>query len=363
MATIPAFVLPLHFLAILATGWLVSMGLLWFIMDLRHYGKEGFDFRKCRKNNIPYFIDVDIGSGSAVGYAAEKTKKGAGRIFHKSEAGAKIDPSISMGNDEPIRLPRGLEIQLHGTLDAWPTSLRNAAGIAKIKEIRRLPEYSPLDAIPDKELIELLDTPDDHLSHDVKLFIERYKIPNPEADPEHVKAVNAKLDAILRNPAHRVVNWLRRDDLATMLLAEEADVDPLLELMIMKYWKGTATETPPEFSIAVHEKLAELRQDPIVSTIVSPIIPTEQMLELINGLKAASTHAIIDPKFCAFRSALKDNPNAFKTTDVTTLENILRQMMIEDLLNKIQWMQWGMIIVAIIVAGAVSSAIVVSVIK
>lgn len=363
MAAIPTFVLPLHFLAILATGWLVSIGLLWFIMDLRHYGKEGFDFRKCRKNNIPYFLDVDIGSGAAIGYAAEKTKKGSGRIFHKSEAGAKIDPSISMGNDEPIRLPRGLEIQLHGTLDGWPTSLRNAAGIAKIKEIRQKPQYNPISSIPDKELIEILDTPDDHLPHDLKLFIERYKIPNPDADPEQVRAVNAKLDTILKTPVHRVINWLRRDDLATMLLAEEAEVQPLLELMIMKYWKGVSQEIPPEFPIAVQEKLTELRQDPIISTIVSPIIPPERMLELINELKTEAIHTLIDPKFGAFRSALKDNPNAFKTTDITTLENILRQMFVEDFLNKINWMQWGAIIIGIIVAGGVTTAIVVSVIK
>ena len=229
---IPSFTLPLHILAVVAGGWIVTIILVWFIMDLRYYGKEGFDFRRCRKKSVPYNIDVDIGSGNAIGYPAETKRKGAGRIYHKSEAGAKIDPAISMGNDEPIRFPRGLDLQIHGTLDAWPTSLRNAAGIQKIKEIRRKPNYQPLDPIPDKELLEILDTPDDHLPHDLKLFIERYKIPNPDITKEQLRAIDEKLDEILKNPAHRIVNWMRRDDLAAILETDDIDVPLLLSQII-----------------------------------------------------------------------------------------------------------------------------------
>jgi len=357
---IPSFTLPLHILATIAGGWIATIILVWFIMDLRHYGKEGFDFRKCRKDNIPYIIDCDIGSGNAIGYPAEKKKKGAGRIYHKSEAGAKIDPAISMGNDEPIRFPRGLDIQIHGTLDAWPTSLRNAAGIQKIKEIRRKPVFQPLDPIPDKELIEILDTPDDHLSHDLKLFIERYKIANPDISQDQLRVIDKKLDEILKNPAHRLVSWMRRDDLATMLQADDIDVPPLLLQMITKYSPGDTV--PEKFPEMVLQKLDELKQDPDLSNMASPIINPARMFEIVNSLKSEATRTAIDPKFGAFRSALKDNPNAFKTTDITTLENILRQMFVEDLLNKINFMQWGIIAIGIIVAGAVSSAIVVSVI-
>jgi hypothetical protein len=358
---IPAFTLPIHIILAIAAGWVATLILVWFIMDLRHYGKEGFDFRKCRKDNIPYIIDVDIGSGNAVGYAAEKKKKGAGRIYHKSEAGAKIDPAISMGNDEPIRFPRGLDMQIYGTLDAWPTSLRNAAGIQKIKEIRAKPKYYPLERIPDKELMEILDTPDDHLPHDAKLFIEKYKIPNPDVTQEQVEAVNRKLDGILKDPAQRLVNWMRRDDLSAVLQADVLDIPPLIAQMIAKY--GGGEEVPETFPGMVVQALEELKKDPDLATMVSPIISPHQMLDIINALKSEAARAPIDPKFGAFRAALKDAPNAFKTTDVTTLENILRQMFVEDLLSKINWMQWGIIAIGIIVAGAVSSAIVVSVIK
>jgi len=359
---IPTFPIPLHILAAIGAGWVATVVLIWFIMDLRYYGKEGFDFRKCRKKNIPYFIDVDIGSGNAMGYPAETTKKGAGRIFHKSEAGAKIDPAISMGQDEPFRFARGLDIQIHGTLDGWPTSIRNAAGIEKIKEIRRKPRYQPLHRIPDKELLEILDTPDDHLAHDVKLFIEKYKIPNPDIPPEEIQAIDAKLEAILRDPAHRLVNWMRKDDLTAMLLTHEADAPLLLSQMLGKYF-AESEKIPDKFPGLVLNELGSLKQDPALANMQSPIIATAKMLEFINALKSEAISTVIDPKFSAFRSALKDNPNSFRTTDITTLENILRQMFVEDLLSKINFMQWGIIAIGIIVAGAVSSAIVVSVIK
>lgn len=359
---IPSLTLPLHILGAIAAGWIVTLILVWFLLDLRFYGKEGFDFRKCRKDNIPYFLDIDVGSGNAVGYPAEtKGRKGVGRIFHKSEAGAKIDPAISMGNDEPIRLPKGLDIQIHGTLDAWPTSMKTAAGIAKIKEIRLKPAYSALSRIPDKELIEILDTPDDHLTHDLKLFIERYKIPNPDATEEQIQTVNKVVDGIMKDPAHQVVNWMKRDDLIAILTADLSDVPPMLDQLILRHL-GPDAEVPEAFPAAVMEDLAELKENPFLAGIVSPTISPERMLEIVNGLKAEATRAIIDPKFGAFRAALKDNPNAYKTTDVTTLENILKQMIYEDMARLLNWMQWGAIIVAILVAGGVTVAIIVSVV-
>lgn len=359
---LPSFTLPIHILLAIGAGWLAAIVLVWFIMDLRYYGKEGFDFRKCRKKSIPYFIDVDVGSGNAIGYPAETEKKGPGRIFHKSEAGAKIDPSISMGQDEPIRFPKGLDIQIHGTLDAWPTSVRNAAGIDKIKQIRRKPEYESLDRIPDKELIELLDTPDDHLPHDVKLFIERYKIPNPEISQEQLRAIDKKLDEILKDPEWNLVNWMRRDDLSILLEADMAEVSTLISQMIMKYYRGNIEEIPKEFPNLIFKQIEDLKKEPAFTGMKSPIISPSMMLDILNDMKEETARASIDPKFGAFRSALKDAPCSFRTTDITTLENILKQMFVEDILSKINFMQWGIIVIGIIGATAVASVIIVSVI-
>jgi hypothetical protein len=318
--------------------------------------------RRCRKKNIPYIIDVDIGSGKAEGYPGEKKKKGAGRILHKSESGAKIDPGISMGQDEPLHFPRGLDIQIYGTLDAWPTSVKTAAGIAKIKELRRKPEYAVLDPIPDKDLIELLNLPDEHLPHDVRIFIERYKIQNPEVTPEEIRAINERMNAIARDPMHRDINWMRRDDIFRLFQADEADLPEIINQTIAKY-NVSNEAVPPEVPLAIKAKVDELKQlDPFFAEIKSPEIDPIKMLELVNKLKDETAKTAIDPRITAYRSALRDNPNAYKTTDVSTLENILRQMFIEDLLSKLNWMQYGIIIMGIIGVSAVASVIVVSVI-
>jgi hypothetical protein len=174
--------------------------------------------------------------------------------------------------------------------------------------------------------------------------------------------VNAKLDAVLKDPKNRIVNWMRRDDLATLLIADEAEVMSLIELMVMKYYRGT-DQMPEEFPAAVQLKLDELRQDPIISEIVSPVIPPERMMELIGILKDRATKAVINPKFGALRAALKDNPNAFKTSDISMLESILRQMITEDLMKKFNLGMIAVAVVAMVIAGAVATAIVVSVVK
>lgn len=308
---IPTLTLPLHIIGAIAVGWLGLIVLAWFILDLRYYGKEGFDFRKCRKNNIPYIMNVDIGSGNATGYPAETNKKGPGRIFHKGDAGAKIDPSISMGNDEPLRLARGLDIHIYGTMDAWPTSVRNAAGITKIKEIRRAPKFRALDSIPDKEIMEILDTPDDHLPHDVKLFIEKYKIPNPDVNPDQIKSINQKLDEVMRNPAYRVINWMKREELAVILDADEENIPTMLYQLVIKYFPGNPDDEIKKFSQEALKSIDDLREDPVLATVVSPLIKPYQMLEVIAELKKVSTETPIDPKFGSYRSALKDAPNSF----------------------------------------------------
>ena len=359
---VPSFTLPLHILALLALGWFVTIILVWYLMDLRHYGREGFDMRKCRKKNIPYIIDVDVGSGKSEGYPAEKKKKGAGRILHKSEAGAKIDPGISMGQDEPLHFPRGLDIQIYGTLDAWPTSLKTAAGIHKIKEIRRKPEYAVFDPIPDKDLIELLNMPDEHLPHDVRIFIERYKIQNPDVTTEEIKEINDRMNVIAKDPAFRDINWMRRDDLFHLFQADEADLPVLISQTIDKY-NVSNEPVPPEVPVAVKARVDEIKQsDHFFAEIKSPEIDPIRFLELVNKLKDEAAKTAIDPRFTAYRSALKDNPNAYKTTDVSTLENILRQMFIEDLLSKLNWMQYGIIIMGIIGVSAVAATIVWSII-
>lgn len=358
---IPTFTLPLHIIAAFAVGWIAFLILLWFIMDLRYYAPEGFVFRKCRKDNIPCKIDVDVGSGDATAYAAEvDKKKGPGRIFHKGEAGAKIDPSISSGEDEPIRLPRGLNIQIHGTLDGWPTSVRNAAGIAMIKKIRRKEAYAALDRIPDKELIEILDTPDDNLPHDVKLFIERYKIPNPDISQEQLRVIDKKLDEILKDPDEELIRWMQRDELASLMEADPAEAPNVLHQLILKHFTGNINDLPKEFVPAVLQRIDELKQDEDLAKVKSPIINYHRMLAIINALKEEVSKTAIDPKFGSFRAALKDAPNAFKTVDIMTLENILKQMMFEDFFKKINLLTYGIIFVAII---GVTAVMIIAIIK
>jgi len=93
------------------------------------------------------------------------------------------------------------------------------------------------------------------------------------------------------------------------------------------------------------------------------VIPPERMMELIGILKDRATKAVINPKFGALRAALKDNPNAFKTSDISMLESILRQMITEDLLKKFNLGMIAVAVVAMVIAGAVATAIVVSVVK
>jgi len=72
---------------------LIIIILVWYLLDLRRFGYEGFVFRKCRKKDLPCVRRTDIGTGMVEVLVGEKDKKGAPLFNDPKNDGHLIDPA------------------------------------------------------------------------------------------------------------------------------------------------------------------------------------------------------------------------------------------------------------------------------
>jgi hypothetical protein len=172
-ATMPSIPIPLHYLLIGGIiVFVVILGLIFYLLSVYKFGKEGFMFAKARRKGIPVLCVVDVGSNQAK-YELGTKKKKDDIEYDNDLSGIQVDPSLTTGGVIPTRFEKGLNIYTFSTIDWLPITNANALAyqtLSKWKNDRK--EY---DFLTFQEFTTLISTPKHHLLHDVKNYISTKK--------------------------------------------------------------------------------------------------------------------------------------------------------------------------------------------
>lgn len=173
MDALPSIPIPIHFLMIgFVVVLVVILGLVFYLISIRKFGKEGFLFAKARKKGLPVLCVVDVGSNQAKYELGTKKKKDD--IEYDNElSGIQIDPSLTTGGVVPTRFEKGLNIYTFSTIDWLPITNSNALAYQTLKTWKE--DHKDFDFLTFQEFATLISTPKHHLTHDVRNFIASKK--------------------------------------------------------------------------------------------------------------------------------------------------------------------------------------------
>jgi len=170
---------------------LIIIILVWYLLDLRRFGYEGFVFRKCRKKDLPCVRRTDIGTGMVEVLVGEKDKKGSPLFKDPDNNGHLIDPA-QLHNTKPENWGGGLYMFSYATSQLTPLSAVNVLGLTKCRDIgRNFPELSFLN---DRDLISFCKMKRGHLLHNAKVIINRE---NPKWENGEPLTVDEFVGAVL----------------------------------------------------------------------------------------------------------------------------------------------------------------------
>ncbi|HOS83061.1 MAG TPA: hypothetical protein PK445_10095 [Methanolinea sp.] len=178
---------------------LIIIILVWYLLDLRRFGYEGFVFRKCRKKDLPCVRRTDIGTGMVEVIVGEKDEKGSPLFKDPKNDGHLIDPA-QLHNTQPENWGGGLYMFSYATSQLTPLSAVNVLGFMKCREIgRKFPELSFLN---DRDLMAFCKMKRGHLVHNARVMINRenpkWETGEPLTVEEFVRAVLAFQDECKR---------------------------------------------------------------------------------------------------------------------------------------------------------------------
>lgn len=172
-AAMPSIPIPLHILLIGGlVVFLVILGLIFYLLNIYKFGKEGFIFSKARRKGIPVLCVVDVGSNQAK-YELGTKKKKDDIEYDNDLSGVQVDPSLTTGGVVPTRFEKGLNIYTFSTIDWLPITNSNALAYQTLNKWKT--EHKNYDFLTFQEFTTLISTPKHHLSHDVRNFISTKK--------------------------------------------------------------------------------------------------------------------------------------------------------------------------------------------
>jgi len=166
-----------YIIAVPTSMILVMVILLWYIMDLKRWGPEGFVFRKCRKKDLPALVTADIGSGKAEIYVGEKDKHGSPIFKLPDEKTNLVDPTY-LHNTNPLYFGNGLNVHHYATSQYQPLTVVNALGLAQSRDFIRA-NYPEFDFLNDRDLMAFAKMKRDHIKQNVAVVLSKYR---PEWD-------------------------------------------------------------------------------------------------------------------------------------------------------------------------------------
>lgn len=333
----------------------VVVGLIMYILSIREWAPEAILIRKARKHHKPIRIDCDPGTGESEMVLCEKEKKQSVMFKNEDGTGGKVDPSVIVGDTEPLRFRRGLSILVYGTNDCNPLNVRNALGIETIKQIRQKDQYKAINFLSHQELLDILLTPPDHLHHDCQGFIHKYQPPNPDRSTDRQKATAAaivRIRSATKEPQFSSLASLGESNLLRLLTLPTPDsIYQWMKDFVTDY-KPTITDSATGESVPVEadflfRRVLQLRTEPVFFN-ANPLMSAEYLIKMINELREEATKTPIKRGPLAYQSAVKDNPIAFGSVNLATLEMQIKNLAMQDFLNKINLAMIGMIIIGII---------------
>lgn len=172
-AAMPSIPIPLHFLIIGGLlVFIIIIGLIFYLLSVYKFGKEGFIFAKARRKGIPVLCVVDVGSNQAK-YELGTKKKKDDIEYDNDLSGIQVDPSLTTGGVVPTRFEKGLNVYTFSTIDWLPITNANALAYQTINKWKI--DHKEYDFLTFYEFTTLISTPKHHLMHDVKNFISTKK--------------------------------------------------------------------------------------------------------------------------------------------------------------------------------------------
>ena len=155
---------------------------IWHVMTIRKYAPEAEAYAKAYKKNLP-LITINDKSGTELLAVGVKEKKGDISFDSKrvEPFGLYLDPSIQ-GIAPTTRTMLGTQHYHFSTDLSFALGSKNARALLGVVEYTRK-EYPELDFLDDLELISLLGTPHNNLTHDAQNYIDRYEPEVISANP------------------------------------------------------------------------------------------------------------------------------------------------------------------------------------
>jgi hypothetical protein len=305
---------PLWILAIAA----VVVGTLLFIpvsivANFYKNGREGFVFMQCRKEGIPCICDVEIGTGNAEFIAGIKDDPKS-PVFKDEQSGLKVDPSLISAFAEPLRFSGGLNVIGYGHHNWLPQTHKN------------------------------------HLAFKA---IEDYFNPDIENRP-WMRMTKAEKEELCCFSIHEKIELISK---AEHFL--EADTKSKLG----KYFKTARDQAGnPMLDEAGNQIYYRPFSGKGGEPLVQHDVTVPNMIGLIRKARSDIEELPIATGYYSMKEAFVNNNTPYSAQHLLNLKNLLRQLADAQWMKMMNWMQYGIIICAIIATLVIGAYILHSVV-
>lgn len=185
-----ADMIPIEYLFVAALPLIIAVCyLVTVVQSYRSFNPEGKIFIEGRRKGLPVLSVENIANGHGW-FLLGKKDQDNDPIFDLDGTGLKVDPSMCSGDAEPTRYGNGLNIWHFATSKALPISMVSALAYKTMREHRYDTAVGKhLSFLTTQELFSLMRTPRENLTHDARIFLEKYsparmKISDTESDSQ-----------------------------------------------------------------------------------------------------------------------------------------------------------------------------------
>jgi hypothetical protein len=286
--------------AVVVAGTIIFI-LFNIVTGFYRYGPEGFIFMQARKQGLLVINDVEIGTNNAEFILGEKTDP-KNPLFKDEKSGVKVDPSMVSAYAEPLRFKGGLNIVGYAYRDILPQTTRNHLAFKAIVDYFSAGERSEdkdqknqhpaklLAFLTPNEKIELISKPEHFLEADLKTKVGKYFKTRTEG----------------KNIIYFRI-WPKKDEKGEQVYDKDGK----------EKWYEQTVDIP-------------------------------ELITCIQQMKSDINKLPIHEGYFSMNEAFKYNNVAYTAQHLSALKNLLVQIINEDWLKKMNWLQMGTVIIGII---------------
>jgi len=201
-------------------------------------------------------------------------------VFTDEQSGIKVDPTLISAYAEPLRFPGGLNIIGYGHHNWLPQTARNHLAFKAIVEYFQTEDMYGLRFLTDNEKIELISKAEHFLEADLKTKVGKYYKSRKDGDGKIIYFRQFQKT----DPITNETKWIQQE------------------------------------------------------------IEIPDLIRLIQKAKSDITKLPIATGYFSMNEAFKYNNTPYSAQHLSQLKNLLKQLVDEDWMKKMNWMQYGMII-------------------